>query len=69
MAIGPGIYDEFCTAVREHTGAAAVILIVIQGNRGGGFSCQAPLEIQFALPKILRTLAESIEIDLARPPQ
>jgi hypothetical protein len=67
MPLGPGVYDELCTAVREHTNADGVILIIIRGDQGGGFSCQATLEIQLALPEILRTVANGIEIDLGGP--
>lgn len=41
MAEGPGKYDDFVTQVREQTLADAVILIVLNGNRGSGFSMQA----------------------------
>ena len=60
---GPGKYDELCTHVREQTNAEAVIVMVIGGNRGTGFSCQAPLDIQVMLPVILRNVATQIEDD------
>ena len=37
---GPGKYDELCTAAREETKAVGVVLIVIDGEHGNGFSCQ-----------------------------
>lgn len=61
MPLGPGKYDELATLAREAAGAEGVILIVINGSQGGGFSCQAPLHIQLALPKILRAVADDIE--------
>lgn len=37
---GPGKYDEHATRVREETGAQSVVVIVIGGNKGHGFSHQ-----------------------------
>jgi hypothetical protein len=65
MALGPGKYDEACTAARETLAARGVVLIVFGGMHGNGFSCQAPLDLQVALPGILRTVADSIEKDLS----
>jgi hypothetical protein len=62
--IGPGKYDDLCTAARMAAKAEGAILIIIKGEKGGGFSCQAPLEITQQLPQILRVLAEQIEQDL-----
>jgi hypothetical protein len=64
MALGPGKYDEVCTVAREACAAQGVILIVFGGSNGNGFCVQAPLEIQFAIPKILRDLADKIETDV-----
>ena len=61
MPIGPGKYDDACTAARESTDAAAVILIVLDGRHGSGFSVQANLATTFALPQILRRAADDIE--------
>jgi hypothetical protein len=63
MAIGPGKYDAACTEAREKTGAAAVLLIVIDGTLGSGFSCQADLQTTVRLPEILETIAEQIRHD------
>src|SRR5205085_1646492 len=43
MAIGPGQYDDLCTRVREESQAQAVVLIVLGGNKGNGFSMQAQM--------------------------
>jgi hypothetical protein len=64
MAIGPGKYDDEASAVMEATGASGVILIVIGGDRGQGFSCQATLEVTLALPAMLRNIANQIEEDI-----
>ena len=61
--IGPGKYDDVTTLVREQTQAQGVIVIVISGQHGSGFSVQAPLGVQIALPTLLRSLAAQIESD------
>lgn len=64
MPIGPGKYDDLCTLVRERAGMAAkgggVIVIVMGGNRGSGFSCQADLATTLALPELLESVAAQI---------
>jgi hypothetical protein len=61
VALGPGKYDSECTQVMVAQHADAVILIVIGGNKGSGFACQATPEITVALPKLLRNVADEIE--------
>jgi hypothetical protein len=63
MPIGPGKYDELCTQVREQTKARGVLLIVIAGDRGMGFSCQADLETTLTLPELLEAIARQIRAD------
>lgn len=69
MALGPGKYDDLCTYVREQAGigdsGGGVIVIVLGGNRGNGFSCQADLQTTVALPHVLEELAGHISADLA----
>lgn len=65
MAIGPGKYDDACSRVREEVGLSegdggGVVLIVIGGHRGSGFSCQADLATTLALPDILENMAKQI---------
>jgi hypothetical protein len=60
MALGPGKYDEVCTAVRKQTHAAGVVLVIISGDLGSGFSVQAPLPMTQALPDLLEQLAKDI---------
>lgn len=64
MALGPGKYDDLCTLVREKATARGAIVIVIEGERGDGFSCQATLAITRALPALLREMADQIDGDL-----
>lgn len=59
--IGPGKYDDLCTAAREQAKAEGAILIIINGEHGGGFSCQTTLETALKLPRILRDMADDIE--------
>ena len=57
MPIGPGKYDDLCTLLRERAGigeqGGGVLVIVLGGNRGNGFSCQADLATTMALPELL----------------
>ena len=64
MPIAPGAYNDTCSEIRERHKAEAVILIVAGGDRGEGFSMQAPLVFSLKLPSILRAVADSIEADL-----
>lgn len=61
MPVGPGKYDELCTHVRQQTGALGAIVIVIQGEKGSGFSCQAIPGVMLGIPALLRMMAAEIE--------
>lgn len=61
MALGPGKYDDLATHVREAADADAVVVIIVNGNRGGGFSVQAQPGVVLALPTLLRMIADGIE--------
>lgn len=64
MTSGPGKYDEEATLVMERTKAQCVIVIIIGGNKGEGFSVQATSEVAFQLPSILMNIANQLEKDL-----
>jgi hypothetical protein len=64
--IGPGKYDDECSFVRIECHAAGVLLLVIDGDKGSGFSVQAPLLLQVSLPVLLRELADNIERDMQK---
>ena len=69
MPVGPGNYDEEATWVQVKTQAHGVILMIVDGNKGNGFSIasfdiQATLEITLSLPKLLREMANQIEVDI-----
>jgi hypothetical protein len=67
MALGPGKYDGACTVARDLTGGG-VILIVVDGHRGAGFSAQLlPYQLT-RMPVLLRALADQIEADAHAAP-
>ena len=59
--IGPGKYDDLCTYVRETSKARAALVIIIDGEHGAGFSCQAPMDVQLRLSMLLRDVADKLE--------
>jgi hypothetical protein len=61
VAIGPGKYDDLATYVREKARASAVVVIVVEGVKGSGFSVQAQADVALALPVLLRRIADDIE--------
>lgn len=63
MTIGAGMYDELCTQVREQAQAVGVVLLIVNGRHGNGFSVQAPLDVHATLPVVLESLAETIRED------
>jgi hypothetical protein len=69
-ARGPGRYDAECTAARTSADARAVLLIVVGGNRGHGFSVQCvDGDIEATLPRLLRDVADDIEAGVRRSGQ
>ena len=60
MFNGPGKYDDAATVARESTKADGVILLVIRGEKGSGFSVQAPLDVIMELPTMLESIASQI---------
>jgi hypothetical protein len=64
MTIGPGKYDDLCTTVREELEADGVILIVLGGIRGHGFSCQTDLNTMARIPDLLENMARQIRKDV-----
>lgn len=63
--LGPGKYDQECTLVRERTQAAGVVVLVLNGERGSGFSVQAPLRVHAVLPDLLENMASEIRQRIA----
>lgn len=61
MSLGSGKYDDLATLVRERSRAQSVVVIVIDGERGSGFSVQSWGDITAQLPFLLRDVADKIE--------
>jgi hypothetical protein len=64
MATGPGRYDDLATLVREKSSAQGVLVAVIGGDKGMGFSVQATPETLLVLPELLEQIARQIRRDL-----
>jgi hypothetical protein len=65
MAGGPGKYDAVCTMARERTQARLLVLVVIDGIHGSGFSVQArggPADVR-ELAALLRNMAQQLDED------
>lgn len=69
MATEPGKYDDACTAARimcgvtDETGGG-VLLIVIGGKHGPGFSVQADAAVSRSIPALLEGMAQEIRKEL-----
>ena len=62
MAEGPGRYDRYCTLIRKETGAHTVIVLVLDGNEGSGFSVQSTMiDSREKLPDLLEDMANDIK--------
>jgi len=65
MPMGPGKYDRECDEARDKTSADAVLMVVVGGDRGSGFSATFAglrgVEVMAHLPGILRDTARQIE--------
>ena len=61
MAAGAGKYDSIATAAREQAQAEGVILIIVGGIHGPGFSAQLSAHDLQVMPAILRAIADDIE--------
>jgi methylmalonyl-CoA mutase cobalamin-binding subunit len=70
MAEGPGKYDDLATYVREKAQADGVIVVVLGGNKGPGFSAQiashTPVESMLTTVQVIRRVADQIEADAKR---
>ena len=62
--LGPGKYDEEASSVMNATKGALVAVIVVNGDRGTGFSVQCvDPRLLVNMPNVLRSIAGSIEKD------
>ena len=64
MPEGAGKYDEECTLVRNMTEGRLVLVAVIDGNKGSGFSVQCLSDVTLLkLADILENMVKSIRTD------
>lgn len=62
MANGPGKYDRYCTLIRKETGAHTVVVLVLGGNEGEGFSVQSIMpDVRAMLPELLQSMADDLK--------
>jgi len=62
--VGPGKYDDLCTYVREQTKAQVVLVIILGGEKGDGFSCQGDSYAMGLVPDLLDTVARGVRSDM-----
>lgn len=61
MPEGAGKYDDLCVDVLTKTNAECVVVMVVNGNRGNGFSVNSVNhKIVFEIPEMLEHMAEQI---------
>jgi hypothetical protein len=61
MAKGPGKYDNICTTAREAAQADSVVLIVLNGVHGSGFSVQSSARLdQHSLADLLEIVVNAM---------
>ena len=63
MAVSGGKYGDLAQMAYTLTLADAVVLIVLNGNKGSGFSLAGHDDIVPRLPELLREMAQQIEND------
>ena len=63
---GPGKYDDLCTQAREAAEAQAVVLIVMNGNKGSGFSVQA---LEPITPSLLSVMLSDLANQVQHAPE
>lgn len=67
MPEGPGKYDDVCTLARDLTNAEGVLLCVLGGSQGNGFSAQIQSprqdEVLRAFAAALRAIADEMDAD------
>lgn len=61
MPVGPGKYDYLATMVRRDAEADTVVIVVLGGKLGNGFSVQANYPMTHELPSLLRAVADEID--------
>jgi hypothetical protein len=64
MAVGEGKYDFALTLALGNAEAEQGVLLVLDGNKGAGFSVQASMSAMSGLPDALENIAKEIRKDL-----
>lgn len=64
MTQGAGKYDDECTRIREALNAEGVVVIVVNGARGSGYSAQGTLRAQALIVESLAILALQMATDI-----
>jgi len=64
MPPGGGLYGDVASVVLMETQADGVIMIILNGRRGSGFSVAIAEELILDVPEALRRLADDIDRDL-----
>ena len=64
MPPGGGLYGDVASVVLMETQADGVIMIILNGRRGSGFSVAVAEELILDVPEALRRLADDIDRDL-----
>lgn len=62
--LGGGKYEEVCRKARREAKAEGVVLMVLNGKFGNGFSVQLPPDAVRRIPAALRDMANQIEASL-----
>jgi demethoxyubiquinone hydroxylase (CLK1/Coq7/Cat5 family) len=69
MPAGGGKYDTLATLARQAAFADGIVMLIINGDMGSGFTVQAESYIGKHLPGMLRDMADEIENTMkANPP-
>lgn len=61
----PGKYDAEAEALLQKLGAEGLILIVVGGQKGSGMSVKSNPVLLAALPGLMRTVADMIELEVS----
>jgi hypothetical protein len=62
--IGPGKYDDLTTVLQQTTGAQGLVLVVVGGRLGSGFSCQTEHhDLLLVMARAMRKAADQMEQD------
>lgn len=67
MPLGPGKYDDLCTLVRERANAEGAAVIIMNGDRGAGFSVQGSLPVLPSLVDVLEHMARQMRESMREP--